>query len=214
VIDVCRAVTQDNELVEQFEDDKPSKKSSSGGDSGGGAAIERIVISRGKHPALYTVARKATWGGSWVDNEGQFKGISKPQSGLLLDEVTRWYKELGYSEEEAKDAALGRVNMKHSDFLQEDNGGGLNDEDDVYIPLEHRDPEAERDDVIARITALTKQAEQELTSSTPSSTSTITTSFNRGTTRISKSKPKPNEEEEGKKSSQGRGRRRRSLFKK
>jgi len=44
------------------------------------AAVERRIVSRAKHPALFAAARKATWGGTWPADEALLWRSEKPAS--------------------------------------------------------------------------------------------------------------------------------------
>jgi len=69
------------------------------------AAIERRIVSRAKHPALFAAARKATWGGTWPADEALLWRSEKPASEESAEEMfTKYFgpKGLGLPPDEVK----------------------------------------------------------------------------------------------------------------
>lgn len=61
--------------------------------------LSRAQIKKAKYPALFNVARKATWGGLWPTSYKQYKGLMKPE----FNSLEKLYEDMGYDEEEIKE---------------------------------------------------------------------------------------------------------------
>ena len=87
VVDVCRPVTA-------------TGSPGSCGDMAGApprapaAAVERVVVSRGKAPALFAAGRKAAWGGLWPGDEAALARVGRPAEDPLAA-LERWCARAG-----------------------------------------------------------------------------------------------------------------------
>jgi hypothetical protein len=93
VLDVCRPAT----AASPGTPDGAAARAAAGKGDGPAAAaefaaVERRVVSRAKHPALFAAARKASWGGTWPSDEAPLWRLGKPPAESSAEELyAKWY---------------------------------------------------------------------------------------------------------------------------